>query len=103
MKTKDEIQTMLEGISGYAHDRVYFQAPPNTGMKYPCIVYRFNTFNRRNADNIPYILTGRWEIHHMYKSSKNDLKEVFIQIPYCDHDRRIVTDGVYNDYYTLNQ
>lgn len=102
MKTRLEMQEMLEGILGSSN--VYFQAPPNTGMKYPCIVYKFNRFNRLNADNKPYLVTGNWEIHHMYKSIKNDLKEKFItEVDYCDMNRRIVNDGVYNDYYTINQ
>jgi len=102
MKTRDEMQSMLEGILGSKN--VYFQAPPNTGMKYPCIVYSFRSFNVNNADNKPYLVTGRWDIHHMYKSIKNDLKEKFIfDVPCCIHDRRIVADGVYNDYYIINQ
>lgn len=102
MKTRLEVQDMLEKILGSSN--VYFQAPPNTGMKYPCIVYRFDGFNRDNADNQPYILTGRWEIHHMYKSIKNDIKETMLfAAPYVTFDRRIVTDGVYNDYYTIYQ
>jgi hypothetical protein len=102
MKTREEIQQILEDILG--SDHVYFQAPPNTGMKYPAIVYSFERFNRDNADNLPYIVTGRWQITHMYKSLKNDLKERFIfEIPFCSFDRRMKTDGVYNDYYTINQ
>ncbi len=102
MKTRAEIQTMLEEVLGSKN--VYFQAPPNTGMKYPCIVYSFRSFNVNNADNQPYLVTGRWDIHHMYKSVKNDLKETFLfDVPFCMHDRRIVSDGVYNDYYILNQ
>lgn len=102
MKTRLEVQEMLEKVLG--SQNVYFQAPPNTGMKYPCIVYRFDRFHRDNADNQPYILVGRWEIHHMYKSIKNDLKETMLFIaPYVTFDRRIVTDGVYNDYYTIYQ
>jgi hypothetical protein len=102
MKTRLEVQEMLEKILGSSN--VYFQAPPNTGMKYPCIVYRFDRFGRDNADNQPYILTGRWEIHHMYKSIKNDIKETMLfAAPYVTFDRRIVTDGVYNDYYTIYQ
>lgn len=104
MKTRAEIQTLLEELSGYPHDQVYFQEPPNTGMKYPCIVYEFVRFNRRNADNKPYLVTGHWELHHMYKNPKLDLKEKFInEVEYCNFDRRIVNDGVYNDYYSLNQ
>ena len=102
MKTRDEVQAMLEEVLGSKN--VYFQAPPNTGMKYPCIVYRFSNFYRENADNKPYILTGRWEIHHMYKSIKNDMKNKMLFIaPYVSFDRRLVTDGVYNDYYTIYQ
>lgn len=102
MKTRLEVQEMLEKILGSPN--VYFQAPPNTGMKYPCIIYRFDRFGRDNADNQPYILTGRWEIHHMYKSIKNDIKETMLfAAPYVTFDRRIVADGVYNDYYTIYQ
>lgn len=102
MIARTDLQTMLEEILGSKN--VYFQAPPNTGMKYPAIVYSFERFNRRDADNQPYILTGRWQITHMYKSIKNDLKEKFIfNLPHCSFDRRMITDGIYNDYYTLNQ
>lgn len=102
MKTKEEIGDLLESILG--KDRVYFQAPPNTGMKYPCIVYRFVRFNMNHADNKPYLVTGHWEIHHMYKDPKYDLKEKFVfGVPFCSFDRRIVADGVYNDYYAINQ
>ena len=102
MKSRIEIQEMLENIIG--NSNVYFQEPPNTGMKYPCIVYRFSRFNQNNADNIPYLVTGRWEIHHMYKSIKNDLKEkIIFGVPFCSFDRRVINDGVYNDFYTLNQ
>ena len=102
MKTRLEVQSMLDDVLG--SQNVYFQAPPNTGMKYPCIVYRFENFRIDHADNKPYVMTGRWEIHHMYKSIKNDLKEKMIFVaPYVSYDRRIVTDGVYNDYYTIYQ
>ncbi len=96
-----DLQKKLEEILG--SDHVYFQAPPNTGMKYPAIVYSFEKFNRNDADNKPYILTGHWAVTHMYKSLKNDLKERFIfEIPCCSFERRMVSDGIYNDYYTIN-
>lgn len=102
MKTREEVQELLENILG--NENVYFQAPPNTGMKYPCIVYRFDRFNVDNADNKPYVVVGRWEIHHMYKSIKNDIKnKMLFAAPYVTFDRRLVTDGVYNDFYTIYQ
>ena len=101
MIAREDLQKMLEEILGSKN--VYFQAPPNTGMKYPAIVYSFERFKRRNADNQPYILTGQWQITHMYKSIKNDLKEMFIfEIPCCAFDRRMITDGIYHDYYSIN-
>ena len=101
-KTRDDVQSMLEEVIG--NDHVYFQAPPNTGMVYPCIVYRYVRTIIDHADNKPYMITGYWEIHHMYKSIKNDLKEKMIfASPYMSHTNRIVTQGVYNDYYILYQ
>lgn len=101
MKTRAEVQELLEDVLG--SDRVYFQSPPNTGMKYPCIVFKFVRFNINHADNKPYIVKSRWEIHHMYKNPKNDLKEKFVfEVPYCQFDRRIVTEGIYNDYFVIN-
>lgn len=71
-------------------------------MQYPCMVYEFVRPDIKPADNQPYVVTGRWEIHHMYKSIKNDLKEKMIfACPYLSWNRRQKADGVYNDYYTL--
>lgn len=101
MKTRAEIQELLEDVLG--SNNVYFQPPTNTSIKYPCIVYEFKRFNIQPADNKPYVVSGRWEIHHMYKNPKHDLKEKFVfGVPFCRFDRRIVTDGVYNDYYVIN-
>lgn len=101
MIERTELQSMLEDLLG--SQNVYFQAPPNKGMEYPAIVYSFERFNRNDADNQPYILTGHWQVTHIYKSIRNDLKERFIfEIPRCSFDRRQVVNGVYNDYYTIN-
>ena len=84
---------------------VYYQEPPNTGMKYPCILYSFNSITVDKADSKPYILTGNWTITHMFKKISDDtikynMLNEFLGISF---DRRIKTGGVYNDYYTLNQ
>ena len=84
---------------------VYYQEPPNTGMKYPCLLYSFNSIIVDKADNKPYILTGNWTITHMFKKISDDtikynMLNEFLGISF---DRRIKTGGVYNDYYTLNQ
>ena len=102
MKTKEEIGDLLESVLG--NNRVYYQAPPNTGMKYPCMVYRFVRPDVDYADNKPYKITGRWEVHHMYKSpEKRLLKEMLFASPYVTFDNDFVKDGIYNDYYTINQ
>ena len=102
MKSREELQAKLEEILGSRN--VYHQAPPNTGMKYPCIVYSFSRPEVEKADNVPYIITGRWEVHHMYKNPNHTLlPSILFASPYVTHDRRIVHDGVYNDYYTIYQ
>lgn len=102
MKSREELQALLEDVLGSKN--VYHQSPPNTGMKYPCIVYRFVRPKVSHADNKPYIVTGRWEIHHMYKQSKNSLlTKMLFAAPYVIHDDQLVKDGVYNDYYIIYQ
>ena len=100
MKSRIEIQNLLEEILG--SKEVYFQAPPNTGMSYPCMIYDFEGFDTSFADNRPYLVSGQWTVHHMYKSIKNDLKErMVLEEPFFRWDRRIKSDGVYNDYYKI--
>ena len=102
MKTRPEMQSFLEELLG--NSNVYFQAPPNTGMHYPCIVFEFAGFNIDHADNKPYLVTGHWEITHIYKSIKNDLKEkLALEIPFCKFVRRDVVNGTYNDHYTIDK
>lgn len=97
------LQKKLEDILGSSN--VYYQEPPNTGMKYPCILYSFNAIYVESADNKPYKQLGNWTITHMYKKISNDtikfkMLDSFLGISF---DRRIKSDGVYNDYYTLNE
>ena len=84
---------------------VYYQEPPNTGMKYPCILYSFNSIAVDKADNKPYILTGNWTITHMFKKISDDTikYDMLNSLLGISFDRRIKTGGVYNAYYTLNQ
>lgn len=102
MMSRETLQAKLEEVLGSTN--VYHQEPPNTGMKYPCFVYSFVRPEVDNADNTPYIITGRWEVHHMYKNPNNSIVEkMLFMAPYVTHDRRIKHDGVYNDYYTIYQ
>lgn len=96
------LQRTLESILGSSN--VYYQEPPNTGMKYPCMVYEFNSINIDYADNKSYVKTGNWTIIHMYKKVSNDtIKEKMLdEFMGISFDRRLKSDGVYNDYYTLN-
>lgn len=100
--TRLELQAKLEEILGSSN--VYYQEPPNTGMKFPCILYELDKLQTRRADNKPYITSNRWTVHHMYKSVKNDtiMETMVNSFLRCEHDRRIKSDGVYNDYYTIN-
>lgn len=102
MKTKEEVGDLLEGVLG--NSNVYFQPPTNIKLKYPCMVYKFVTPKVDRAGNMPYIVTGHWEVHHMYKDPDNSLVEkMLFASPFVAHDNNIVSEGVYNDYYTIYQ
>ena len=98
-----EVMLMAKnGVDGIYNDDPKVN-PEAKKIEYPAIVYSFNNFNRMDADDKPYILHGRYQIIHMYRHIKNDLKTKFItEIPYCYFERRMVTNGIYNDYYVIN-
>lgn len=100
MKTRLELHEKLVDVLGSS--QVYFQPPTNVSMKYPAIVYELNGETTKRANNKRYIVYDSYTITHIYKSLKNDLREKILEaFPYVDYDRRLVSDGLYQDVFTI--
>lgn len=99
-RKREELSRILKNILG--NNRVYFQSPgPNT-LEYPCIIYSFETFQSDAADNIKYRNFKRYSITLIDRKPDND--EIFnklLDIPYCSHNRRFITENLYHDVFNL--
>jgi len=80
---------------------VYFQKPPNTGMKYPCIVYGLDGINTDHANNQPYRRAKRWQVTVIDRNSDMPISDLVGQLSSATFSRRFVVDDLYHDVYTL--
>lgn len=94
LKLSEKLHTICSNI--------YFQPDSNTKLKYPCILYDFNSpldFKADNGNNITY---ARYTVTNIYKTIKDrkfdELREKFF---YISFDRQYKADGLYHDVYTL--
>ncbi len=100
MGTRLELQERLESVLGST--QVYFQPPSNVQMKYPAIVYELSGEHVTKANNKRYVRYNKYTVTHIYKSIRNELKDTILDaFTFCDYDRRLIADGLYQDVFTI--
>ena len=101
MGSRLALQTLLESILGSKN--VYYQAPPNVGMNYDCILYKRNYINTKFADNKPYSKNNRYSITVITKSPDSEIPDKVAALPMCSFDRTYTASNlnhtVFNLYY----
>lgn len=81
--------------------QVYFQAPPNTGMNYPCIIYRRDRSDTTFADNIPYRYKKRYQITVIDRDPDSVIPDKVAQLPMCTSERHFVVDNLNHDVFNI--
>lgn len=99
MKTRNELQYLLEELLGSLH--VYYQPPANIKMEYPAIVYSKSRIDVTRANNRAYSMNDRYEIIVIDKRPDNEVIKKLLGIPYCTHDRHYKSDNLNHDVFTL--
>lgn len=94
-----ELHALLKGILGSSN--VYFVAPPDIQMKYPCIVYKRDDVNIDHADNSPYSHRVRYQVTIITNDPDDDIHMKVALLPTARFDRNYVTDKLNHDVYTL--
>lgn len=89
----------LEAIPGVV--KAYFQEPPNTAMKYPCIKYELDDVEVIYADNIPYQRTKRWQITVIDQDPESPISEAVAGLPTSAFDRSFRADNLNHFVYNL--
>lgn len=80
-----ELQELLEGIVGSRN--VYFQPPESMRIKYPCIIYQFDSYSTDNADDILYREEKRYQVTYIDKNPDTNIPEILHRLEYCYFDR----------------
>lgn len=99
MGTRLELHEVLCDILGSRN--VYFDPPESIRMKYPCIVYELDKLDKRNADNLGYLIDHRYEVKYISRDPDNTVKDDLLKLEYCSFDRRFVSDNLYHDCFDL--
>ena len=99
MRSRLELQTKLEEISGTKH--VYFTPPPSLKMEYPAIRYKRGKIDTRYADNKKYISMTRYVVTVISRRPMDPLVDKIMELPYCTHDRDYESDNLYHVSMTL--
>lgn len=94
-----QLQSLLETILGSRN--VYFQAPPNTGMEYPCIIYSRDYVYTGYADNLPYSHAKRYLITSIDRNPDSDIPDKLSNLPTARFSRHFVTENLHHDVYNI--
>ena len=82
---------------------VYFQAPENIKMKYPCILYQLDDFWTVFANDELYASKKRYSVTVITQDPDSPLPGRVHRLPYCRFSRHFRADNlnhyVYNLYY----
>lgn len=101
MDRRLQLQTLLEEISEYPEDRVYFQPSENTTMQYPCITYSRDNSYRASADNHGYRVVRRYQVTLINRDPDNPIFDPVSRLPQASHERSFVVDGLNHDVFQL--
>lgn len=96
---RQRLQQILEEVLGSS--AVYFQAPPNTQMVYPAIVYQRDTADTRFAGNQPYTYVKRYQVTVIDRKPTGVIADKVAMLPMCTHQRFFVADGLNHDVFVL--
>ena len=100
MGTTRDLQNELKTILG--SDNVYFQAPTNLKMKYPCFLVERDSANHQFADNKTYQFTLKYLVTYIsYDPEPDIIKEMVHHFPMCTYDRPYVSDNLHHDTFSL--
>jgi hypothetical protein len=100
------LQLLLESLTAELDEDerlqgVYFQAPPNNEMQYPCIVYRWDDARTEFADNKPYSFTRRYQITVIDENPDSKIPELVSALPMCLFDRFFTSDNLNHSVFNI--
>ena|SRR5688572_16155733 len=99
MGSRLELQTLLSGLLGSSN--VYFQAPPNNELQYPCIIYAWDDTKTDFADNSPYRRSKRYQVTVIDRNPDSLIPDDIAQLPLSSMERTFKKDNLNHFVFTL--
>lgn len=99
MGLRTDLQVLLENLLGSRN--VYFQAPSNLQMSYPCIVYTRDNVKAKYADNRSYSFVKRYLVTVIDKNPDSPIPDKIAALPMCSFSRHYTAENLHHDVFTL--
>ena len=99
MASRIDLHNKLKELLGSAN--VYYQAPENLKMEYPCIKYSKSDITSTHADNMKYSNVTKYEAIVIDKKPDNVVIEEILNLPYSSFDRHYVANNLHHDVITI--
>jgi len=96
-RPRTELQTLLEGITQH----VYFQAPPNDQMRFPCILYSRNGSSVDHANNELYRHAKQYQVTVIDRDPDTELVDKIEALDYSTLERSFQADDLNHYVFTL--
>jgi hypothetical protein len=82
-------------------NNVYFQPPESLKLIYPCIKYKIEKLDSRYANDKKYSHLTRYQIMVIDRDPDSTLPSVVHELPFCNHDRNYISDGLNHSVFEL--
>jgi hypothetical protein len=89
---RDDLHELFKELT----PNVYFQAPSNTVMKYPCIRYEIDDAEQQFAGNRPYLHTWRYQVMVIDPDPDSPIREALKGWPMIRFERHYVADDLHH-------
>lgn len=99
MAPRLDLQTLLETLLG--NENVYFQPPNNIHMNYPCIIYQYDDYSVKYADNGPYNRQARFQVTVIDRDPDSLIPDKIAELPLCSFDRFFTADNLNHNVFNL--
>ena len=83
-------------------ENIYYVAPSNNHMEYPCILYLLARPNVRYADNGRYLIFNQYDLTVIDRDEDSPIVDALCgHFSYCSFDRNYISDNLHHTALTL--
>lgn len=88
-------------VAALGSKNVYFQPPPSTELRYPCIIYERDRSRTDHADNVPWSVKRGYAVTVIDRDPDSAVLGQIERIPSCTFSRHFTTDNLNHDVFNI--